>query len=229
MSMRNAGSSTREGSSSAPRPAALPIGFVGRLMAVVATGACVVGLATVTHAFRGPGTDATAAAGATTEVPDAPPARARIVRTSFGTLVVHEPRLTRGISARALGGQSHGINDYVPPERQLVQVPVTLRNVSGRPSEYDARRFRLALRAAGSKHDTGTAQLASSTLRSGTLTSGASIDAELTFVVPRTGAEMYLRFHDGPQPHRVSIGDAGPVHRPQVGDHSRHAHRQHTP
>jgi hypothetical protein len=73
-------------------------------------------------------------------------------------------------------------------------------------------------------------RIASSSLRSGALVAGASIDADLAFVVPRTGADLYLIFEDGDTTLRVPIGDAGPVYRPQPGDHARHGgdHGHHT-
>jgi hypothetical protein len=206
------------------RQAALPARLAGRLAAVAAAGACVAGLVTVADVVRGPdeGARSTAASATAPSVPDAPLAGERAVATSFGMVAVHEPRLTRGITAKALAGQSHGINDYVPPERVLVQVPVTLYNAGDDPATYDSDRFRLVLRARGSKRDTGTAQVASSTLRSGSLATGASIDGDLAFVLPRRGADLYLLLRDGDQVHRIPVGDAGPIYQPQVGDHVHH-------
>ncbi len=193
-----------------------------RLVACATAGACALGIATITDAYRAPDDGHSAGADIAAARSAASPAGQRAVATSFGSLTVHAPRVTRGVSARALAGQSHGINDYVPPERALVQVPVTLYNAGDEPVDYDAARFGLMLRTRGSKRDTGSAELASSSLRSGTLPSGATVEADLAFVVPRNGADMYLRFQDGVRTLRVPLGDAGPVYRPQVGDHANH-------
>ncbi len=214
--------STRAGGLLLERQATRPVDLVSRLTVLVAAAACITGVIAVAQSLRDTGSNGAAASASATSVPNVPRAGERAVATSFGMLGVHEPRLTRGVGAKALAGQTHGINDHVPPERQLVQVPVTLFNASDEPTAYDAARFRLVLRARGSKRDTGSAKLASSRLRSGTLASGASIDADLAFVIPRTGADLYLLFRDRDQVLRVPIGDAGAVYRPQTGDHARH-------
>ncbi|MCW2960379.1 MAG: hypothetical protein JWM90_766 [Thermoleophilia bacterium] len=120
------------------------------------------------------------------------------------TLQVGKPALLQAPTAKALAGQTHGIQGYLPRHQQLVQVPITLTNTTDRSMPYDPRWFRLG----GRKQ----LQPSTSTMQAGVLRPSATIDGTVGFVAPRDGRRLILIF-DAPQAPAVQVplGGSGRV------------------
>ena len=136
------------------------------------------------------------------------------VRTSFGSIVVGTAQTLKGVSARNLGGMSHGINGYVPPDKAQVQVTVEITNRLRVPVAYAPDQF--TLRSGGA-----TIRPTTASIRPATLLPDAAVEATLIYVVPRTGQALRLAFKDPKRstPFLVNLGrvDTAP---PGTDDHS---------
>jgi hypothetical protein len=128
---------------------------------------------------------------------------AQNIPTSFGFVTVQHVEQLAGLTARDLGGMTHGIQDYVPPEQVQIQAYVTLTNRLGRPLSYSPGQFHVL----AEQSDTPILP-SGANLQPGTLPPNASIDARLKFVVPNDGSRLWLEFRDSgrAEPIRVDLG-----------------------
>jgi Domain of unknown function (DUF4352) len=160
---------------------------VGAVMAVVAATA-VLGAVLAAHVLAGdrpPNHHDAAAAGPFRVAQDIP--------TSFGFVAVEHAEQVKGLTAKALGGATHGIGSFVGRDRSLVQASITLTNTRLEPVQYEPSQFRLVARRAGTvtRH-----ALSHATVRPGTLQPDADVDARLSFVAPRDGSDLSIEFTD---------------------------------
>lgn len=123
------------------------------------------------------------------------------VRTSFGSLVVGTAQTLPGVTSRNLGGMSHGIAGYVPPDKAQVQVTVELTNRLRVPVAYSPEQFTLVSK--GTQVPVTTASI-----RPATLLPDAGMEATLIFVVPRKGQKLQLAFKETGRtaPYLVDLG-----------------------
>jgi hypothetical protein len=116
------------------------------------------------------------------------------VSTSFGSLEVHQSEVLNGLSSAALGGMSHGVQNLVGDDKAEVAVTVTLVNSKVGHLKYSANQFRLrtgAVRPGGARISAlGTS------LSSGTLEKGGSIEGTVNFVTPLNGKQLWLEYTD---------------------------------
>jgi hypothetical protein len=141
------------------------------------------------------------------------------ISTSFGTLTVERANTLDGLTAEDLGGVTHGINDLVLSDSAQEEVSILLTNTGGSSARVDPDQFRLIVA------DTGKAFAPSgSTVRPMTLDPGASLGASLTFVVPRSGAEMSVRYTDPGSAAQVSVALGRLDQAPAGGDPTLHSH-----
>jgi hypothetical protein len=141
------------------------------------------------------------------------------ISTSFGTLTVERANTLDGLTAQDLGGVTHGINGLVLSDSAQEEVSVLLTNTGGSSVRVDPDQFRLVV------SETGKALApAGSTVRPMTLDPGASLGASLTFVVPRTGAEMSVRYTDPGNAAQVSVALGRLDQAPANADPGLHSH-----
>ncbi|MCW2928697.1 MAG: hypothetical protein JWM86_2665 [Thermoleophilia bacterium] len=199
-----------------------PLAWLQPYVVVLTAWGCSLGLLVV---IGGVVHGAKAGAGAPGRSASVPPAHAahavdaaageRELPVRFGSIVVAPPTFVRGTTAKALAGSTHGINGYVPPDHQLVQVPVRLRNHLRRQVRFDPRWFRLV----GAK----VMPAVSSTLVPGDLLPGSSIEGAVAFLAPRDGRPLQLVFHEPGHPaQRLPLGSSGAKYQPAPGDVSQH-------
>lgn len=116
---------------------------------------------------------------------------AQEIPTSFGSVVVDDSVTIPGPTAKQLSGVTHGIQSLVPPDKVQVQTDVTLTNELDHPVDYSPDQFVLV----SGKNGKPAAATATS-IRSGELRPGASIDASLSFLAPRNGSKLYVEYRD---------------------------------
>ena len=123
------------------------------------------------------------------------------VRTSFGSIVVGTAQTLKGVTSRNLGGMSHGINGYVPPDKAQVQVTVEITNRLRVPVAYSPDQF--TLRSGGS-----VIPVTTSSIKPATLLPDAAVEATLIYVVSRKGQKLRLAFQDAKRvtPFLVDLG-----------------------
>jgi hypothetical protein len=112
-----------------------------------------------------------------------------------------------GLTAKALAGVTHGISNYVPPNKVQVQASVTLTNLlNEQPVAYSPTQFRLLV---GKKRKPVKDVRAS--FRPGTLQPNASISGQVKFIAPRTGSRLWIEFTDPkrPKPFLIDLGRTG--------------------
>ena len=114
--------------------------------------------------------------------------------TSFGAFIVTRVEFVKPTTAKALGGRTHGLQGYVPPDRQQVTVSVTFSNNTDRTVDYNPKQ--VAMRVAGGKGKEGVVDHSSATILPGVLQPFASIDASFSFVVPRARQLLTVQFDD---------------------------------
>lgn len=139
-------------------------------------------------------------------LPAGPFGTAQDIPTSFGVVAVEHAEKIAGSTARQLGGNTHGISGFVPPNKVQVQASVTLTNLLERPVAYDPRQFRLLV----GKQRKPVASVKSN-LRPGTLQPDASIDGRVIFVAPRSGSKLWVEFDDPgrARPILIDLGRTG--------------------
>jgi hypothetical protein len=131
---------------------------------------------------------------------------AQDIPTSFGVVAVEHAEKINGTTAKDLGGNTHGIGGFVPPNKVQVQASITLTNLLDTPVAYDPRQFRLLVGA-----ERKPLKTVKSNMRPGTLQPDASIDGRLIFVAPRTGSKLWIEFADPgrAKPLLIDLGRTG--------------------
>jgi hypothetical protein len=143
---------------------------------------------------------------------DGPFALRDAVPTSFGVVAVEYAEKNAGPTAKALGGMTHGIGDRVKADQIQVQAFATITNLDHRVVEYSPAQFSLA---AGSK-DAKPLPITAASVKPGTLQPNAAIDVRLTFVAPRKGEKLWVRYKDPARKAPVFI-DLGRVSKTPRG------------
>jgi hypothetical protein len=158
---------------------------------------------------------------------DGPAAIAQDVRTSFGVVAVESMTKSRGPTAKALAGMTHGVQNLVPPDHLQVDATVTLTNLQEKVVRYSPRQFGLyATRGGRPSRAARSFRIVRASVEPGTLQPNASIDATLTFVVPRDGSKLWMGFNDGARAPPV-VFDLGRIDRTPRGALNRyHAHQR---
>jgi hypothetical protein len=129
------------------------------------------------------------------------------IPTTFGAVAIDNVEKINGLTAKDLAGVTHGISNYVPPNKVQVQASVTLTNLlSQQTIAYSPTQFRLLI---GDKRKPVKEVRAS--FRPGTLQPNASISGQLKFIAPRTGSRMWIEFSDPKRatPVLVDLGKTG--------------------
>jgi hypothetical protein len=129
------------------------------------------------------------------------------IPTSFGAVAIDNVEKINGLAAKALGGVTHGISNYVPPNKVQVQASVTLTNLlRDKTVAYSPTQFRLLV---GKKHKPVKDVRAS--FRPGTLSPNASISGQVKFIAPRTGSQLWIEFTDPKraEPVLINLGKTG--------------------
>jgi hypothetical protein len=134
------------------------------------------------------------------------------VYTSFGAVAVEAVQKHHGLSAKDLSGMTHGIKNFVGADKVQVQTFATMTNLTGKPVHYDPRWFSLAV----GRKDGKTQGPFGASVKAGTLQPNAAIDVRLTFVVPRKGQHLWVRFRDPARATPFSI-DLGRVTKTRQG------------
>jgi uncharacterized protein DUF4352 len=129
------------------------------------------------------------------------------IPTSFGAVAIDNVEKVNGLTAKALAGMTHGISNYVPPNKVQVQAAVTLTNLLGEKTvDYSPTQFRLLV---GRKRKPVKDVRAS--FRPGTLQPNASISGQVKFIAPRTGSHLWIEFTDPgrAKPMLIDLGRTG--------------------
>ena len=138
------------------------------------------------------------------------------VRTSWGTMQVHQSEVVSGLSDRALGGMSHGVQNLVSAGKAQVAVTVTLHNSSSQVVKYDANQFRLMV-GHGSPSSAAISPLGTS-LSAGELRKGGTVEGTVSFVTVADGSQLWLQLADRGQNVLVAVGAAtAPNSKPDEG------------
>jgi hypothetical protein len=129
------------------------------------------------------------------------------IPTSFGAVAIDNVEKVNGLTAKDLSGVTHGISNYVPPNKVQVQATVTLTNLlNEQPVGYTPTQFRLLV---GKKRKPVKDVRAS--FRPGTLQPNASISGQVKFIAPRTGSQLWIEFTDPKRakPLLIDLGKTG--------------------
>jgi hypothetical protein len=128
------------------------------------------------------------------------------IPTSFGAVAIDNVEKVNGLTSKSLSGVTHGISNYVPPNKVQVQASVTLTNLLGETTDYSPTQFRLLV---GEQRKPVKEVRAS--FRPGTLQPDASISGQLKFVAPRNGSKLWIEFDDPKlaKPIVVDLGKTG--------------------
>ena len=129
------------------------------------------------------------------------------IPTSFGAVAIDNVEKVNGLTAKALAGVTHGISNYVPPNKVQVQAAVTLTNLlNEQPVDYSPTQFRLLV----GKERKPVKDVRAS-FRPGTLQPNASISGQVKFIAPRTGSRLWIEFTDPkrPKPLLIDLGRTG--------------------
>jgi hypothetical protein len=146
-----------------------------------------------------------------------------VVPTSFGVVSADHVEQTPGPTAKALSGVTHGISGLVTPDRAQVQVTATVTNLRAeRTLAYSPFQFTLSAGGAHAVRPVG------GTISKGVLQPGASIQGRISFVVPRDGRHLVLRFRDPARRAPLTI-DLGRISHAAPGAPAGHSHGGPTP
>lgn len=213
-------------------------GWVRSYIAVTAIAMCVVGFALATRTILA--ADGGRWTGDSGGHPHSatPTNGVQEAHTWFGVLSVEPPQLVHGVTAKALAGNAHGIAGYVAPDRQLVQVPVTLYNDLERPVRYDPRWFRVVSTnrrstprrppSRGRNVRASRSAPASASFNAGVLQPRTAISGQVSFVAPRNGGWLRLELREpGRRTLAMALGRGGEVYQARPGDFANHARRTH--
>jgi hypothetical protein len=129
------------------------------------------------------------------------------IPTSFGAVAIDNVEKINGLTAKDLAGVTHGIANYVPPNKVQVQASVTLTNLlNEQPVAYSPTQFRLLV-----GKDRKPVKDVRASFRPGTLQPNASISGQVKFVAPRTGSQLWIEFTDPKrsEPLLIDLGRTG--------------------
>jgi hypothetical protein len=159
--------------------------------------------------------------------PKRPAAIAQDVPTSFGVVAVESMTKNAGPTAKALAGMTHGVGNLVPPNKLQVDVTVTLTNLKDKVARYSPAQFKLrATHGSKPRRSTRFFRLSRASVPPGTLQPNASIDATLTYVVPRDGSKLWMTFDDAARAPPI-LFDLGRIDRtPRGALNQYHAHQR---
>jgi hypothetical protein len=144
------------------------------------------------------------------------------VKTSFGTVTVESLQVVPGVSHRALSGATHGVSGLVDDNHISIQAAVAVTNTVNHPISYRARQFQLLVSRRGR---TSVRSATGGDLPNMRILPRAGIEGHLDFTVPRSNAQLALRFHE---PGRSDVViDLGRAHLPAAGSGAVHKHSQH--
>jgi hypothetical protein len=129
------------------------------------------------------------------------------IPTSFGAVAIDNVEKVNGLTAKALSGVTHGISNYVPPNKTQVQASVTITNLlNARSQTYTPTQFRLLI-----GKDKKPVNEVRASFRPGRLQPGASMSGQLKFIAPRNGSKLWIEFSDPkrPEPVLIDLGKTG--------------------
>jgi hypothetical protein len=138
------------------------------------------------------------------------------VGTSFGSVTVESSARGAGLSARALAGMTHGIQNFVGEDEVLQQVQVVISNTSDGTLPYSPEQFSVLLGKKGARR----VSVLSSNVKAGSLRPRASIELNLGFVVPRDGSRVVLAFTDAAPRKQVLVNLGYTDRAPPGASHS---------
>lgn len=129
------------------------------------------------------------------------------IPTSFGIVSVEYVQQLNGLSGEDLGGMTHGIQNYVPPDKVQLQVSIGLTNLLNTTVDYSPAQFQLTVGRGGPP-----IAPAGATFPAGRLQPNAGIDGRLRFVVPRDSADLWIEFREPgrAQPILIALGTIEP-------------------
>jgi len=136
-------------------------------------------------------------------------------RTDDAVVEVTGVELINGLSAQDLSNANHGIQNLVPPGQTQVQVTLRIVNDSRRRISLPTREITLLVKG------NTTVKATSSTLATGTLGSGLSLEGSLGFVAPQDGSTVALQLG---YPHRSFVVDLGRTDTQPATAKSGHQH-----
>lgn len=143
------------------------------------------------------------------------------VPTSFGSVTVTHVEQVNGLTDEQLGGMSHGIGSFVPPDKVQVEVSVTLTNRLDYLVPYAPDAF--ALLTNKSNDPVGEDW---SSIQPGLLQPRSNIEATFRFITARDDSQLWLGFREdaSDKPVRVSLGqaDQAPPDAQPAGDQHHH-------
>jgi hypothetical protein len=129
------------------------------------------------------------------------------IPTSFGAVAIDNVEKVNGLTAKALSGVTHGISNYVPPNKTQVQASVTLTNLlDDRSQPYSPTQFRLLV-----GKDKKPVKEVRASFRPGRLQPGANMSGQLKFIAPRNGSRLWIEFTDPKrsEPVLIDLGKTG--------------------
>jgi hypothetical protein len=129
------------------------------------------------------------------------------IPTSFGAVAIDNVEKVNGLTAKALSGVTHGISNYVPPNKTQVQAAVTLTNLlEDRSQAYSPTQFRLLV-----GKDRKPVREVRASFRPGRLQPGANMSGQLKFIAPRNGSKLWIEFTDPKrsEPVLIDLGKTG--------------------
>lgn len=116
---------------------------------------------------------------------------------SFGAVAIEHAEKVIGVTNRDLAGRTHGVADIVTADKVRVQASATLTNTGREVAPYSPAQFSLVA-TEGRRPVASDKRLkaAGASIRAGTLQPDASIDARLSYVVPRDRSQLWVEFRD---------------------------------
>ena len=132
---------------------------------------------------------------------------AQDIPTSFGAIAVDSVEKVNGLTAKSLAGMTHGISNYIAPDKTQVQATVTLTNLLNEQTvDYSPTQFRLLV-----GDDRKPVKEMRASFRPGTLQPNASISGQVKYVAPRSGSRLWIEFTDPkrPKPILIDLGRTG--------------------
>jgi hypothetical protein len=126
------------------------------------------------------------------------------VLTSFGAVSVDVAKKIPGLTSKEVGGVTH-YPSYIPPDKMLVQVTVTVTNLT--PKILPVRSSKLFNLVSGTAAP--MAPVTNTLLSSLELQPSASVEGILGFIVPAKGQKLQVQVNDpGASAQVVQIGPA---------------------